>query len=102
MGVVRNICLSRLRSFRETLPIDEAAGIGDSDDAYAETDADNYLDVLMSRLPPAQRTVMMMRTSLQLETSAIAKATGFSEANVRQLLSRARRSMRNLYENKQI
>lgn len=48
----------------------------------------------MRQLPPLQREVLRLRHFADLPMNEIARATGQTESNVRQLLSRARRTMK--------
>lgn len=98
LHTVRNICISRLRSLKPDSPISEAVTISDDTFSPDSADCDEYLEALLQRLPPAQRSVMRLRVYERLDTAAIAETTGQTDSNVRQLLSRARKALRKLYE----
>jgi RNA polymerase sigma-70 factor (ECF subfamily) len=54
---------------------------------------------LMSQLPPQQQEVMKLRTWGDCSLQEIAEITGMSHDNARTLLSRARRKLKELYNN---
>jgi RNA polymerase sigma-70 factor (ECF subfamily) len=58
-----------------------------------------YVIVLMSQLPPQQQEVMKLRTWGDCSLQEIAEITGMSHDNARTLLSRARRKLKELYNN---
>lgn len=80
----------------------ETATSADIPDRAEETDtlesADSMarLTGMMQRLPEPQRKVMAMRDIDGMEFGEIAEATGLTQGNVRVLLYRARRQMREL------
>jgi len=53
---------------------------------------------LAATLGETQRKVFMMATFGECDNDEIVRATGLSEANVRQLLSRARKRIKELYQ----
>lgn len=102
--LVKNICIDRLRS-REVKGIAEDISAVREDRIASWKDAvaadsrvigketADALERALSRLPENQRTVMRMRFFQQLDYGDIAKQTGFSMANVRVLVARARRTV---------
>ncbi len=52
---------------------------------------------LIDSLPPGQRDVLRLSAFGGLDNSEIAEVTGMSESNVRQLLSRGRKRLRELF-----
>lgn len=91
---VRNRCVSILRlKKRETL-LDEAMSLSGGD---GYDDSTPYLSELMRSLPARQRKVLEMKICGDMENSEIALCLGLSEGNVRQLLSRGRKVLRQLY-----
>lgn len=52
---------------------------------------------LLKRLPENQRTVVVMSAVTGLSNSEISQATGLSAENVRVLLSRGRKKLRELF-----
>lgn len=63
----------------------------------AETLSD--VNRLIASLPPMQRRVLELRSSAQCSVAEISDTLGLSPDNVRQLLSRARRQLRESYIN---
>lgn len=57
--------------------------------------------IIEQELPERQREVLWMRDYEQLSFAEIAEQLNLSEANVRQILSRARRQVRQIYKEKQ-
>ena len=100
----RNVLLSSVTSgnylnlLKKKVPIDspgvDEAASADSGEKQEETISD--LEYLIDTLPDKQRIVIRLSGFAGLETEEIAQATGFTNANVRQLLSRGRRKLREL------
>lgn len=99
LSSVRNFCTSRLRAARAELDIDEARAIGNPDENQEKFETDNSLEQMLDKLPPLQRQVIIMSVCRQLDNKTIAETLGISNDNVRQSLSRARRTLRQLYTN---
>lgn len=104
LASLRNECLTQLRRRRETpSPLEEAAALKappDSDSALmAEySDTRRHIESLLDTLPPGQREAIRLSGFGGLDNTEIARATGQTENNVRQLLSRGRRRLRQLLE----
>lgn len=96
LAALRNECISSIRRRRDTAPIDAAAGALAAPGSGAEGAADD-IAALMERLPENQRAVIKMRCMADMDFDEISAATGYSQANVRQLLSRARKNLRKLF-----
>jgi len=100
----RNIALDRLRARRPMSPIDDtgpATSIPD-DSPSRRVDARGELDVvlrLMDSLSESQRTVLRLNAMEGCSCDEIARVTGYTISNVRQLLSRGRLKLRALYRN---
>ena len=100
MKVVRNMCLDRLRTVTpdildkppEELPIisedDTSSGIELNDTA-------RLINQCIARLPAQQQKVIKLREIGECSMQEIMEATGLSAENVRVLLSRARKALRN-------
>lgn len=99
LTATRNACISRLRGSHDDMSIDEAGAIAGSDEALERIEADNSLEQMLQRLPPLQRQVISLSICNQLDNKAIAETLGLSYDSVRQSLSRARRTLRQLYNN---
>lgn len=84
--------MRRLQCFEplENLQCEPATGPPGSDK--------DYLYRLLAGLPPAQRRAFMLRHEQGLEYHEIAAQMQLKADNVRQLISRARKKLRELYE----
>lgn len=98
LATVRNVCYSRLRASRRSSDLDEAMALSDSDRGEDAVESDNLLEVLLCRLPDSQRKAVMLSLCEKYDTEAIAEVMNISKDNVRQLLSRGRRALRELYQ----
>ena len=94
--IVRNLCLDFLRSPRSNSRSEPLEAITlpseDSPDRQVEQrDQLRQVRRLIEELPPNQRQVIRLRGMEDCSLEEIAQITGFSDANVRTLLSRARK-----------
>ena len=94
--IVRNLCLDFLRSPRSNSRSEPLEAITlpseDSPDRQVEQrDQLRQVRRLIEELPPNQRQVIRLRGMEECSVEEIAQITGFSDANVRTLLSRARK-----------
>lgn len=98
---VRNTCIDALRrSNREAkYPIDCAT------EAVAESDSDNerielyesVKAIIDSRLTEREKAVITMRDTMGLDFAEIADELDITESNARMILSRARKTVREIY-----
>ena len=96
VAIVRNLCLDFLRSPRSNSRSEPLEAIilpsEDSPDRQVELrDQLRQVRRLIEELPPNQRQVIRLRGMEDCSLEEIAQITGFSDANVRTLLSRARK-----------
>lgn len=94
--LVRNICVDRLRRRRPTVEIERTA----MSLPVADSPADGMLERMMKvigTLPADRQVVLRLRHIDGMSTVDIARLTGYSEANVRKILSRARMAVRKYY-----
>lgn len=100
MKALRNECISAIRQRRETHPVQavEIERPGETRDHTETQDTRSYIIKLISTLPERQRTVITMYSLGEFDNDEICEATGLSRENVRQLLSRARKRLRKLFE----
>lgn len=61
-------------------------------------DSAEFIRSAIDSLPPGQQEVMRLSAYSGLPTDEIALATGFTQDNVRQLLSRARKRLRTIFK----
>lgn len=96
--MVKNVCIDKIRLRRQF------ADLSDADRQFADNDTTetretlNVVRHLADTLGESQRKVFMMATFGECDNDEIVKATGLSESNVRQLLSRARKRIKELYQ----
>lgn len=96
----RNVLVDTVKRRRHDADITESAGVKappEYDTEYVSTR--RRLEQLIEMLPPAQAAVLRLSSFGDLDNRQIAKAIGETEVNVRQLLSRARRRLRDLFDN---
>lgn len=94
--LVRNFCIDRLRRRRVTVSVDDTA----LPLTAAESNDGGTLERMMKiidTLPAAQQVVLRLRHIDGMDMDEIAKLTGYKEANVRKILSRARMAVRKHY-----
>ena len=109
LTVVRNLCLDRLRSRQIKDDTIEDVDITldylqplDIDDKVEEKDRLRHLLGLINQLPPDQQKVLRLRAIDDLSTDEIAKQLDISPENVRQLLSRARKRLRDMAQKQEL
>ena len=98
LTMVRNNCLDRLKRAKAELN-DEILEILVTDDTVRQIDAASDLNAvfqLIEKLPSDQQTVLRLRTIDGLEIDQIQELTRFSRENIYTLLSRARKSLKEL------
>ncbi|MFO8130022.1 MAG: sigma-70 family RNA polymerase sigma factor [Bacteroidales bacterium] len=98
MVMTKNMCLDRLKSKRWqeiSLKQEMVPGFMSSPEAQSEmSDTIRFINKLVNRLPEKQKIIMQLRDIEQLEYEAIAEITGLSLNNIRVILSRARKKVR--------
>lgn len=97
---IKRICIDRLRS--KTVAINEVTEdtllISDDSDVQADNrESLQLITHLMSKLPVQQRQVLQLRAFNECSLDEIESITGLTGVNVRTLLSRGRRRLRELY-----
>lgn len=99
---IKRICIDRIR--KNALPINEVTEdtllISDDSDIQADNrESLQLVTLLMNKLPEQQRQVLQLRAFNECSLDEIESITGLTGVNVRTLLSRARRRMRELFNN---
>ena len=99
MIAIKNECLSVIRRRRETTPIEDALGVKAETDAgeIEAKDTRRRMEQLIDSLPDGQRRVIRLSSFGEFDVMEISDATGFTPGNVRQLLSRGRKRLRELF-----
>lgn len=92
LTAVRNRCISRLRASAQFSSLEEAADVPDPGECDSDTDR---VHVSLRLLPDRQREVMLM-SMRGFSPAEIAAETTLSPDNVRQLLSRGRRRLKEI------
>ena len=98
LTMVRNKCLDRLKRAKAELN-DEIFEILTTNDTVRQIDAASDLNAvlqLIDKLPPDQQKVLQLRTIDGLEIEQIQELTHFSRENIYTLLSRARKTLKEL------
>ena len=101
MQTVRHICIDRLRSHRLTVDVDDALPSADELTPYAETerrDAVRLVRTIIDRLPGLQKMIICLRDIEGYELDEIAGITGTQTSAVTANLSRARKKVREQFQ----
>ena len=107
-ATVRNACLMKRRRRAgepagfvaldadpgSAAPIEVADRAAPVDQRMVQADADARLRAALEQVPPAYRMIVVLREMEGLSTREVAAITGYSEANVKQRLHRARLMLR--------
>ena len=102
MVITKNLCYDKLKSSHwqrmvPLLPTDDTAGPDNPYQHTEQSDSALLLRQLMARLPEQQRLVIHLRDVEEYSYEEIEQLTGLCVNNIRVALSRARRSVREMY-----
>lgn len=98
MTTLRNECISALRRRRETVSIETVVNFSSQESERTELkDLLARIEQLIDSLPRGQALAIRLSCFNDLDTAEIAQSTGQTENNVRQLLSRGRRKLKELW-----
>lgn len=97
MASLRNRCLTKMKSSRLFSDIAEVSDYPDRQSNADEFESVDLLSTIIGRLPEMQRKVISLSIYNELDYNEIALRLNLSRDNVRQLVSRARRSLREAY-----
>lgn len=98
--ILRNTCLDYLRKTKNDYPLFQCAEVPEtvSLPAQIETDDDaRYVKTLINELPEKQRQVIMLKHWEGYSDGEIEEITGLSRVNIRTILSRARKTIKERY-----
>lgn len=100
MAVLRNQCITWYRRHKEAESLEAVPEVEASvtDETVEVGDTRFHIERLIDSLPQGQREVIRLSGFGELDNSEISEATGLSQVNVRQLLSRARRRLREIFD----
>lgn len=97
--VVKNRCVDFLRTQRMYCSInDEVRNIIEIEKNYEQSEKLNRVMLMMNSLPERQKQVLMMRSVQDLSLEEIEQITGLTGVNIRTLLSRARKKLKEMCE----
>lgn len=101
LSTLRRECITMMRRRKQAVTLDEVAEFKAPEERASTEyrDTRHRIEVLIDSLPPGQSKVVRLSSFGGLDNAEIAEATGMTEANVRQLLSRGRRKLRELMDN---
>jgi RNA polymerase sigma-70 factor (ECF subfamily) len=102
VALVKNLCFDLLRSGkyhlnRQSADLKEADGETEAD-ALELRDEANQVKQLIAKLPQMQQKIIVMRDIKECTYDEIEAITGITQANIRVLLSRARKKVREQFE----
>ena len=103
LSLTRNMCIDRLRHVEmEEVDADEAlrpiAATDDVGEDVERRDAVAHVRMLVDALPENQRKVITLRDMCDFSFEEIEQQTGLAATNIRVLLSRARKTIRERFE----
>ena len=98
LAAMRNACLEVFRRRRNDSSIDDSPEPpAPEPDSVEYNDTRHRIEVLIESLPAGQQETIRLSCFAQMEAAEIAEATGQTEVNVRQLLSRGRKKLKELW-----
>ena len=102
--LVKNLCLDFLRAPKNRPDNESVESVIISIDTNPESELENkekirHIETLIEQLPGKQRIVMQMRGCGDCSLDEIEAVTGESAANIRVLLSRARKTLKSMLAN---
>jgi len=103
--LIKNLCIDFLRSPGKKLDNEQVETISITTESTPHNELENkekvqQIEALIEQLPEKQRIVIQMRGSGDCSLEEIEALTGESAANVRVLLSRARKTLKNMLINR--
>lgn len=96
--MTRNLCIDRIRSNHNVVDFDDNISEEETfeDDQLEQKDKLKLVLKLMKELPPDQQKVLKLKVFDELDNEQISKLLNIKEDNIRQLLSRARKRLKEL------
>ena len=99
--VTRNICIDRLRARQESEPDTDIENIPSddgpmTDNGVEDRDRLRQVTLLIKQLPADQQRAIKLKAMDDLSNEQIARLTGWQQDNIRQLLSRARKKLKEM------
>ncbi|MDR1984234.1 MAG: sigma-70 family RNA polymerase sigma factor [Prevotellaceae bacterium] len=100
MQTVKNICIDRIRTNRQTTEISDFHLGMNKETPYSQTETKDLIDIvktIIERLPELQKITIKMRDIDGYEIEKIAEITGTQISAVRMNLSRARKKVKECF-----
>ncbi len=98
MKTLRNVCINMLRERHSNDDLEIAAAVPEENETEERQEQRSFCVKVMQALNPKWQRVIRLRHVGEYSMSDISQITGESEANVRTILSRARRQLREEYQ----
>lgn len=102
LTILRNLCLDRLRKpARDQVPLESCEQISEPRGSEEEAEMREQLSqvrIFIRELPDAQRQVICLRHFESYSLEEIEQTTGLSAVNIRVLLSRARKKLKEQFQ----
>lgn len=100
--LLKNMCYDVLRSgkyniTRQTMDLTSVCQSSDPDDLELKDDA-HHIQTLIAQLPQQQQQIVVLRDMKECSFDEIEKITGLKAVNIRVLLSRARKQIREQFQ----
>lgn len=95
ISVLRTTVIDMLRRRHPVDTLDESISI--TEIPASDTESAAFLEHIISNLPASQQEVIKLSAFAGMSSHEIAQATGLTDGNVRQLLSRGRKKIKELY-----
>lgn len=105
INAVRNECVTRMTRTQQYAGIDSLIEQRADDDQHSAMERRESLRIVtgaIEAMPDTQRRVMELSAFGALSNSEIAEATGLTEVNVRAILSRGRKKLKQLFSKSDI
>lgn len=97
--VLRNVCLNMLRNRHPVSnELDAADHLAAENDPIGRMELQSTLQIMLGSLSPNARRIVTLRHWGSFSIEEMAEITGESECNIRMILSRARRFLRQQYD----
>lgn len=101
MGVIKNICLDSIRArhniFSNIDDYSPQSGPYSEDKSVEQGETLKCVSTIIDKLPPQQKEVIRLRCFDDLSLQEIEQATGLTNMNIRTLISRARKKIKEEY-----
>lgn len=97
ISCLRNTAIDWLRNRPRLADMDDPVAAVAAAPPPPDNESVEVIEAIINNLPPGQRQVIRLNAIEGCSTDEISSITGYSPANVRQLLSRARKRIKEMY-----